>query len=306
MTEKKSIGHMAAILTILLWGTTFISTKVLLRSFTPIEVLFFRFMIGFITLILIYPRRLKITDKKQELVFAGAGICGVTFYFLFENIALTYTQASNVGVLVSISPFITAVLAQTFLGEKLKPKFFIGFLIAVAGIVLIGLNGNFVLKLNPLGDLLAMLAAVAWACYSILTKKISGFGYHIIQATRRTFFYGLLFMIPALYFMEFQIGAERFLDQTNLLNILYLGFGASALCFVTWNFALKRLGAVKTSVYIYLVPAVTILAATLILKERITWLALSGTGLTLLGLIVSEGNLKWSRKKVTVQKGAEA
>lgn len=95
MQNKILMGHLFALVTILLWGTTFISTKVLLRSFTPIEILFFRFIMGLIVLFLIYPYRLKVTDKKQEWIFAGAGLSGITLYYLFENIALVYAPAST-------------------------------------------------------------------------------------------------------------------------------------------------------------------------------------------------------------------
>ncbi len=111
--------------------------------------------------------------------------------------------------------------------------------------------------LNPVGDILAVLVAFVWACYSLLTRKISSFGYPVILTTRRTFFYGIFFMAPALFFFDFKVGLGRFTDITHLLNFLYLGIGASALCFVTWNIAVKALGAVETSVYIYMVPVNT-------------------------------------------------
>ena len=92
MKETKiAAGHLLSVLTILIWGTTFISTKVLLRAFSPVEILVFRFLLGTIALCIACPHRLKVTDRKQEKYFIGAGICGVTLYFLLENIALTYT-----------------------------------------------------------------------------------------------------------------------------------------------------------------------------------------------------------------------
>ena len=266
--SRKSGGHIAAIVTIIIWGTTFISTKILLRTFTPIEILFFRFIIGFITLILVYPHKLRVKEKKHEIYFMLAGLSGVTLYFLFENIALTYTLASNVGVIISIAPFFTAIMAHYFInGENLKKNFCIGFISAISGILLISFNGSSVLKLNPLGDILAVSASVLWAVYSILTKKIGTFGYNTIQTTRRIFFYGLLFMIPALFFFDFNINLSYFINPTVLLNIGYLGFGASALCFVTWNFSVKVLGAVKTSVYIYLVPVITVITSVIVLRR---------------------------------------
>ena len=293
MEHRPAAGHLAALLTIMIWGTTFISTKVLLTGFLPVEILFFRFVMGLLALLAVCPRRLKGTTARQELAFAAAGLCGVCLYYLLENIALTYTMASNVGVIISVAPFFTALLSHLFLhqDEKLRPGFFLGFAVAMAGNILISFNGSS-LQFGPTGDLLALLAAFLWACYSILTKKISSYGYPTILTTRRIFFYGILFMVPALFFFDFQWDLTRFANPVYLLNILFLGLGASALCFVTWNFAVKRLGAVRTSIYIYMVPVITLIASVLILHEPFTWMTGVGMFLTLAGLLLSEYKTK--------------
>lgn len=290
MSDRKKLpGHLAALFCTLVWGTTFISTKVLLRDFSPIEILFFRFALGFAALWLACPHALRLTERKQEWLFAGAGLAGVTLYFLLENIALTHTFASNVGVIVAVSPFFTALLSFWLLkAEKPGLNFFLGFTAAIAGIGLISFSGSTQLQLNPLGDLLAVLAGLAWSFYSILTRKILALGYKSLQVTRRCFFYGLLFMLPCLPFMNFHWDLARFGAFVNWSNVVFLGLGASALCFVAWTFAIKRLGAVQSSVYIYLVPVVTVITAALILQERITGMAALGTALTLAGLVVSE------------------
>ena len=295
MGNRKSAGHLAALFTIIIWGTTFISTKVLLTDFKPVEILFFRFVMGFAALFLVCPHRMKGVGRRQELTFVLAGLCGICLYYLLENIALTYTMTSNVGVIISVAPFFTAILSCLFLRSegKLRANFFIGFVVAMAGIALLSFNGS-QMKLNPVGDVLAVLAAFVWACYSILTRKISSFGYPVILTTRRTFFYGILFMVPALFFFDFEMGLERFADLTHLLNILYLGLGASALCFVTWNLAVKALGAVKTSVYIYMVPVITVVTSVLVLKETVTLVSVMGTFLAVAGLFFSEYNRKGS------------
>lgn len=298
MKSNHTMGHLASLLTIIIWGTTFISTKILLVDFQPVEILFFRFVMGLIALMLVYPRRLKGTSRQQELTFAAAGLCGICLYYLLENIALTYTMASNVGVIISVAPFFTALLSHLVLKEE-KPKanFFVGFVVAMAGIFLISFNGS-KLELNPTGDLLALLAALIWACYSVLTKKISGYGYHTILTTRRIFCYGILFMIPTLFLFDFKLELARFANPVYLFNIIFLGLGASALCFVTWNFAVKVLGAVKTSIYIYMVPVITVVTSVVILHEQITALAAVGTVLTLAGLFLSESKL-FLRKEET-------
>lgn len=288
-TRKITQGHLSALFTIFIWGTTFISIKVLLGPFTPVEIMFFRMALAYVALLIVRPKFIKVTSLKEELMFAGAGLCGVTLYFIFQNIALSYTLASNVGVLVSVSPFVTAILSHFFLkDERLRVNFFIGFAISIVGIILIGFNGNFILKLNPLGDVLAILAAVVWAFYSVLIRKISALQYNTILTTRRIFFYGLLFMLPVLNLFDFRLGLERFTSLPNVLHFVFLGVGASALCFVTWNYALSVLGAMKTSVYIYIIPVVTVIASALFLHETITLVALGGVLLILVGLFLSE------------------
>ncbi|WP_323090194.1 DMT family transporter [Allobaculum sp. JKK-2023] len=291
MKNSQTIGRLCALFTIIIWGTTFISTKILLTDLQPVEILFFRFAIGLSALWLICPEWLKGTSRKQELIFAGAGLCGICLYYLLENIALTCTLASNVGVIISVAPFFTAVFSTLFLKENKPPVcFYLGFVVAMAGIALISFNGSS-LKLNPFGDLLALLATVVWAFYSVWTKKISGFGFSTILTTRRVFFYGILFMLPALFLLDFRLDLTwiaSFSNPVDLGNLLYLGLGASALCFVAWNYAVKVLGAVKTSIYIYMVPVITVATSAIILHEQITVLMLVGTFLILAGLILSE------------------
>lgn len=302
MENKKVFGHGIAIFTIFIWGTTFISTKILLRAFQPVEILFFRFVMGFILLWIMSPHWLPVKNWKQELTFAGAGLTGMTMYYLMENIALTYSQASNVGVIVSIAPVFTAITARIFLKEegKLRPAFFAGCIIALIGISLISFSGT-TMHLNPIGDILSVGAAIVWSFYSVLSKKIGAFGYSVIQTTRRTFFYGILFMIPALFFFDFKLDLYRFATPAYLFNIFYLGLGASAICFVTWNMAVRILGAIKTSVYIYLAPVVTAVTSVIVLHEKITFLSGLGIVLVLGGLLLSEQKKKlfpvWGRKQ---------
>jgi drug/metabolite transporter (DMT)-like permease len=300
--QKITQGHLSAFITIFIWGTTYISTKVLLDSFSPTEILFFRIFIAYLILLLVYPRFAKVHNIRDELLFMGAGMCGVTLYFIFQNTSLTYTLASNASILISVAPFFTAIISHFFLkNEKLGAQFFIGFGVSIVGIIFIEYNGNFILKLNPIGDLLAFLSAVVWAIYCVLMTKISTFGYNPIQNTRKIFFYGLIFLAPVLPLFDFRLGLERFSSIPNLLNILFLAIGASALCYLTWNFALGILGAVKTAVYIYLVPVISVFMAVLVLHERVTWLAFVGAILILAGLYLSERKIQWKKPVISDQ-----
>ncbi|MDD3412880.1 MAG: DMT family transporter [Lachnospiraceae bacterium] len=286
--EKKTKAHMVAFITIVIWGTTYIFTKVLLQSFQPVEILFFRFVIAYFVLMIISPKKMQV-EKTHEKYFVFAGLTGITFYYLLENIALVYTQATNVGVIISVAPFFTAIFAYLFIkGEKLSLNFMMGFIVAMVGIIMISYNGSTSFQLNPIGDILALLAALVWAVYSILIRKISSLGYGSIQMTKRSFFYGILFMIPALYVLNYHPDYAKLLEPAILMNVLFLGVGASAICFVIWNYAVKTLGAVTTSIYIYLVPVITTTTSIIVLKEKINFVSIIGILCTLIGLFLSQ------------------
>ena len=288
-TKQKIKGHFAASSSILIWGLTFISTKVLLEDFTPIEILFYRFILAYLMLFILSPKPILPKKDKTELLYAAAGLCGVSLYFLFQNIGLTYTLASNAGVIVAVAPMFTAIVSYFLISrESLHRNFVIGFFITIAGVIIISFNGNFVLKLNPLGDILMILGALSWAFYCNLLVLIDNKDLSMIQQTRKVFFYGLLFMVPVILFTDFHLGLSRFAEPANLANLLFLAFGASAISFMTWNFAVSVLGSVKTATYIYFSPIVTVIASVFVLREPFTWVSLSGTVLIILGLVISE------------------
>ena len=286
--NREARGHLAALITILLWAMTYISTKVLLEDFQPAEILLLRTALGYVTLVVLSPRPLKTSGWKQELLFAAAGISGVTIYYLLQNIALSYTLAANVSIILSTAPFFTALLGWVAWRDRdgIRPLFFVGFVLAIAGIAMLSLGGENA-ELHIAGDLMTLASAIVWGCYALLSKKIGAYGFSTLRATRRIFFWGLLFMLPIMPLFGLHITPEAVLQSRNLLNLLYLGVGASALCFVTWNYAVKMIGAVATSVYIYIEPVITVISSALILREPISGFTIAGIALTLIGLILS-------------------
>ena len=296
-TNQKIKAYICTSFSILMWGITFISTKILLNDFSPIEILFTRFLLGLILLMIIYPKNNKIYSKKEELLFALTGLSGVTLYYLFENIALNYSLASNVGILVAIGPLFTGIFAAIFLKEKLKPNFFVGFIFAIIGIAIITFNGKFVLKINPIGDMFALLAAVMWGLYSVLVKIMGDLGHRSITITKKTFIYGIIFMLPIMFLMKFNVSINDYLKPINLINFIFLSFVACTLCFITWAYSTRILGAVKNNTYIYIIPIITLIASKIVLNENITIFAVIGVALILLGVIISETNL-FSKKAI--------
>lgn len=291
MTEEKKqiLGHVMACGTQVMWGATFVSTKVLLGAFLPVQVLFMRVLMAFLAMLLFWPHHLKLKNLKEEALVAGAGLFGIVLYFMLENTALTMTYASNVGIIVACAPFFVAVIVGLFFkNEKTGRYFYIGFVIAMAGIILISLNGQKSLNLNPAGDGLAFLAMIAWGCYSALVKKIGEWDYPVLAVTRRMYFYGIIFLIPVLMFQDVSWDLTLLRDKTILGNLLFLGLCASAIGFLVWNLSTKWIGAVKTSVYIYVSPVVTVILSVLILHEKLTAASIAGSVLIFAGLIISQ------------------
>ncbi|MDR3543604.1 MAG: DMT family transporter [Desulfosporosinus sp.] len=297
-------GHLITLLTVSIWGTTFVSTKILLGHLTPVEILFYRFLIGYFALFLLYPRTHKIKRPKEELLFFGLGLTGVLLYFMLENTALQFTLATNVGLLSGTVPILTAIVSHFFTNdEKFIRKHFWGFLVAIAGTAMVIFNAQVVLKLNPLGDFLALMAPLAWAFYSVLLKKIDQ-SYNPIYVTRKTFFYGLLTVIPIMILQGADFIPKKTIALQLALNIGFLGLVASALCFVTWNKAVKIIGTIKASNYIYLVPLISMVTSILVLNEKVTSLAVAGGFLILTGVYISERGLKteWLNARRIVEK----
>lgn len=288
--------HFVALFTILVWGLTFVSTKVLLVDFTPLQILAIRFAIGTLALCALRPHVMHLRERRHEWFFVFAGATGIAAYYLLENIALMFTTATAVGVIVAASPLFTAIIAMTC-GDRsaLNARFVIGFLLAMGGLVLVGVStgGEDTLSafggLSYFGDLLALLAAVVWAVYSMLVKRIGELGYETIASTKRTFLWGLVFIIPASVLFGGDLPTVReALAWDNVANLLFLGIAASAACFVTWNVAVRRLGAVVSTTYIYLVPAITVTASIILLGEPLTVPIVTGLVLTIAGLVLSQ------------------
>lgn len=283
------LGHALALFVTVVWGTTLISSKLLLRAFTPLEIMTFRFLIAWAALFLFSPKPMRPKSLKGELPYILAGITGLTLYFVLENTALSYTLASNVGIIISAAPMFTALLLWLCRrAPRPSAAFFIGFAIAIAGITLISLSGGAALELNPIGDLLTLGAALCWGGYGVCIELTQADGLNSIQVTRKVFFWGLICTIPLVPVFHPDYSIARFSDPVMLFNILYLGLVASALCFACWNKALALLGSVSCTVYIYLTPVVTLIGSAIVLGEPIRPEAIGAIALILLGLWLSQ------------------
>lgn len=305
------VSWILASITVFIWGITFVCTKQLLIQFSPLEILFIRYLAGYLFLWAMWPKWLHIR-KGDNLLFALAGLTGVTIYQFTENIAISYTTASNVSIIVAVSPMWTALFSQYFIKDKhITPWFIAGFVIAITGIALVSFNGEISFSLNMKGDLIALGSSISWGLYSVLLSVINRRNYNYIGTARRVFFFSLLYMIPLaaagsvfsargvtqetasafvrsiLFDWTPALNAERFSSLINIGCLAFLGILASGFCFMAWNRACAGLGTVKATIGIYLIPVVTIVFAFVFLGEKITLMGGAGALLTIAGLVIS-------------------
>jgi len=278
--------------TIVIWGSTFVFTKLLLLAgLSAAQIFTLRFIIAYVLLLAYSIRRFRaFADSwRDELLLMALGVTGGSVYFLAENEALNYTTATNTSLIVCSCPLVASVLIGLFYkAERMSRLQTLGALMAVAGVCVVVLNGHFVLHLSPIGDTLALAANLCWALYSVLMIP-AGRKYDSVFITRKVFFYGLLTIIPYYIWRPEELDFSKITFTSSVLfNLLFLGCVASMACFLAWTWVIKRLGAMVTTNYVYLNPVATIVFAWWILSEQITPFFLLGTVLILLGMYLAD------------------
>ncbi len=274
-----------ALITVMVWGVTFVSTKVLITDgLGPAQIFIIRFAVAYLCTLLISHDRIMASNIKDELLMLVAGITGGSLYFITENTALSLTFAANVSLIICCAPILTMILGKILFNDLIKPLAWIGTIIAFTGVGIVVFNSSEKYGINPWGDVLTFVAALSWAIYCLLLKTLSR-RYSNLFITRKIFGYGV---ITAMLYYILTNDIHGFTITGAIIgNLLFLSIGASFVCYLMWNASVKNLGAEKTSSYIYIVPFVTILSSTLILGEPVTIKTIMGTILILSGVFMT-------------------
>ena len=289
---KRYLPHLVAFVVVAIWGSTFVFTKLLLLGgLTAAQIFILRFIMAYVLLLgycLLKGIRWLSNSWRDELLMVALGVTGGSLYFLTENSAMNYTTTTNTSIIVSLCPlFASAIIGLFYKAERLSRLQAFGTLMAAAGVVVVVMNGHFVLHLSPRGDLLAFAACLCWAFYSLLMIPANA-RYDTMFITRKVFFYGLVSMIPY-YILNPALNVHLLLAKPQMLwNLLFLGCVASMNCFLAWNWVIKQLGAVEATNYVYLNPVTTIVFAWFVLGEPITLWFILGTLFILLGMFLAD------------------
>lgn len=288
------IYHLVAFATVAIWGCTFVSTKVLmLNGLSPAQIFTLRFLIAYVMMLAVYHSRLWADSWRDELKMMLLGISGGSLYFLSENEAMNFTSTTNTSLIVCSCPLFATLLVRLVYRSTTRISMMQlgGSLLAFAGMVIVVLNGRFVLHLSPLGDALAFTACLSWSVYSLLMKWVSG-KYGAAFITRKVFFYGVLTILPYYIFYPTLPTAAVLTKPVVVGNLAFLGCLASMICFLTWNWCISKLGAVKATNWVYFNPITTMIFASWVLGEKITPYFLAGATCILLGMFVADRSAK--------------
>ena len=308
-------GWLPAAFAIAVWGVTFASTRALLEDFSSFEILLLRFSLAWVALWMIgvanewrsWSARptCAMESWRSEWIFAAMGFTGIVTYQFLENCAIYYTNASNVAILVSFGPIVTALMARAFSrGGQLSVRLVAGSLVAICGVTLISLNGIVEFELRPIGDAMALCAMASWGLYSILLDVANERGVAPLVAIRKAFGWSLVIMAPFAVWgmtesgicaldgsfsviLDADVNAQRFTSLVNWMNIVFLGLFASAASFVLWSAACRMIGVVKMTVSLCLTPVVGVVFAAAFLGEEVTLLEVSGGCVILVGVALA-------------------
>ena len=292
--------HVGAVLTMVAWGISFVSSKVLLdNGLNAVEIYVYRFGLAYLLLLCMCHKKLMSNNWRDEMLFLVCGLCGGSIYFIAENIALKYTLVSNVSLITTTSPLLTTLLlGALYKSERPSAGVLGGSLVAFLGVGCVIFNSSFVIKMNPFGDLLALGAAFTFAIYAVVLRRLNAF-YSATFITRKTFFYGVITALPFLPMDPEHASLDVLLRPAVCGNIVFLSAFASVFAFMIWSIAIKKMGTVKASNYLYFQPVVTLVASALILSEKVTIVGYTGCALILIGVWLSDWLGRKSAMKAT-------
>ena len=281
-----------ALLSVILWGTSFVATKLVLREISPITLVFVRFAQGAVlmTLILAWHRELRLPPRSTWGWLFLMGFIGIFVHQLLQVNGLRLTSATTTGWLIGLIPLWTALLSRLVLREPMGFQKILGLAVGFLGAVLLITKGDLSTQLLSLpstrGDLLILLSTINWAVYTVLghgTLRVLG----AVRATAGAMILGWVMLAPLFFWNE----GWRELGQVSAVGwgaLVFLGVGCSGLGYLFWYGALERMEASRVAAFLYLEPLVTLMVAALVLEERAGWITLLGGIIVLTGVLLVE------------------
>jgi drug/metabolite transporter (DMT)-like permease len=288
MHKTKFIPYLEALFAVLVWGASFIATKIAVGQMSPTAVVWLRFAMGLpILLVAVIIRKQFAFPKGNEWwYFVLLGFLGITFHQWLQSNGLKTAQASTTAWIVSTSPVFIAILGWLVLKEKLTLLQSSGIALAMVGVLAVVSKGDFstiaVGKFGSYGDFLILISAINWAVFSILSRR----GLKNRPSTMMTFWVMTIgWLITSVAFFANR-GYVEFpqLDLRGWMAMIFLGVFTTGLAYIAWFDALAQLPAVQTGAFLFIEPLTSMVVAAIILSEQITLISVLGGAVILVGI----------------------
>lgn len=287
INKMKMFSVIAIVLSVIFWGYSFVSTKIVLAELPPITIAFFRQIIASIVLIaVLYAKKLFVKmPVKDLLLLTASSFFGIVLYFIFENTGLKYTTASNGSIIVAAVPIFTLITEYLFYKFKITVRLVLCVAISIFGVVLVIFEQGALdfTSGSTKGNLLMIGAMVAWVIYTIVCKSLTD-KYKGIVITAYQMIAGSVLFIP---FIIPEISQWHGISAYSTFNLIYLAIFCSALSYYLYNYAVKGLGATVSSMFLNLIPVVSIIGGVLVLGEKVSILQISGMLLIMISLFMA-------------------
>lgn len=294
---KKIATLSALLLTVLLWGLSFIGIKIVLRSFSPIIYMFLRFFLASLVLFLVlFLKGIPALDKSTHFKLFLTGLFEPGLYFYFETWGLTRTSASNASIILATVPIMVMILARIFLAEPIQKKSVYAIFLSVAGICLlvVGESGaRFSASLT--GDLFILAAALSAALYMVCARGL-GSQLSSLVITSFQMFYGTILFLP-FFIIKYPSHNWHVVSTESCAALLFLALFCTVGGYFLYNYALTQVPVSKASVFLNGIPVVTATAAAIMLGEHLSFLQMIGGLLVLTAVFTA--NLPLSQKHMT-------
>lgn len=286
--EGKTKAFMALGAGVFLWASSFVVLKIAFQRFDPMVVIFGRMFVASLCFLLVV-RNFKNIDYEpgdwKYLLFMG--VCEPGFYFIFEALALTYTDASQAGMICALLPLMVAVAARFVLGDPLSKRMVAGFGLAIAGaITLSAVADSTDTASNPvLGNTLEFLAMICACGYMITLKKLTP-RYTPWFLTMIQAFVGAVFYFPLLFLPSTDLPTE--FDMVGLASVFYLGVFVTIMAYGLYNYGMSKIPAAQASAFINLIPVISLILGVAVLGERLNALQYAASAVVVVGVWISQ------------------
>ncbi len=273
----------------LFWGISFVWSKVVFKTYTPLTTIFFRLIISvvFLFLYLFVSHTLEKINKKDIKFFLLSALFNPFLYFLGENFGLQRVSASLASVIIATIPVLTPFIVIFFYNEKITRVNIIGLMVSFVGIIMIVFSDAGSLQGDFSGILILFLAVFSAIFYTIFVKRLSQ-TYNAVTIIAYQNFIGVLLFLPLVMLLDFDNMIHTIPNIETITSLLMLGILASSAAFVFFTNAIKNLGIIKTNLYTNSIPVFTFLFAFIILGEKITLFKTIGLIAVIIGIILSE------------------